>query len=104
MIKANPVLLPYRDVIIEWVHKTMTWEALEPKVVAIYSETFTDEEMRQAAAFYSSPTGQKFLDKIPELTKKTGAIASELAQTHQAELKAMIAARAQELSQKTPGH
>ena len=102
MIKANPVLLPYRPVIIEWVHKTMSWDALEPKVAAVYSQAFTDDEMRQAMDFYRSPTGQKFLDKLPELMQKTGAISSELGKAHEAELRAMIAQRAKELSEKTP--
>jgi hypothetical protein len=98
LIKANPVLLPYRPVIIEWAQKTMTWDVLGPQVAAIYSEAFTDEEMRQAAAFYRSPTGQKILDKLPELMKKTSALGADLAKAHEQELRTMIAQRANELA------
>lgn len=97
MIKANPVLAPYRDVIIKWAHDTMTWEAVGPRITDIYQETFTDKELRQAAAFYRTPTGQKMLDKLPEVMQKSVAVGAELGQAHQEELRRMIADRAKAL-------
>ena len=104
VIKANPILAPYRDVIIKWAHDTMTWEAIGPRIADIYQETFTDKEMREAAAFYRTPTGQKILDKLPEVMQKSVAVGAELGQAHQEELRKMIADRAKALSdlQKAP--
>jgi hypothetical protein len=34
-------------------------------IAGVYARNFTISEMREAAAFYRPPTGQKFLDKSP---------------------------------------
>jgi hypothetical protein len=39
MTKGNPVLMPFRDVIIEWASKYLTWNAMLPEVAKLYKET-----------------------------------------------------------------
>src|SRR5262249_10126656 len=66
-ISRNPGLTPYRDIMLQWLRKYMTWDAIQPEMTRMYTEAFIDEELKQMAAFYGSPAGQKSLEKLPEL-------------------------------------
>jgi uncharacterized protein len=47
----------------------------------IYARHFTAEEMREVTAFYRRPTGQKLLQKLPQVMQETGALGQQLGQT-----------------------
>ena len=49
----------------------LKWDTLKPDFIQVYSEVFTEKEMKDLIAFYKSPIGQKFIEKMPELQKKT---------------------------------
>jgi hypothetical protein len=51
----------------------MSWDRLEPVYRDIYRQTFTGEDMDAMITFYSSPAGQKLLDKMPQLMQNTMA-------------------------------
>lgn len=106
-IAHNPQLAPYRDVMLGWLHKYMTWDAMLPELTQLYAETYTEGEMKALAMFYSSPVGQKALTKTPELLSRTAAIGAKISQPHQAELNEQLTARREELRAKaaarTPG-
>jgi len=99
MLQSNPMLSPFRDVITEWSAKVMTWENMMPKMVALYAETYTEDELKELIAFYSSKLGKKMIRVTPELTRRGAMIGSELAQKHMGELQAAIEARANEMQQ-----
>ncbi len=46
---------------------TVSYKALEPEIVKLYADTFTEEEIEGITAFYKSPTGQALLTKTPQL-------------------------------------
>lgn len=48
----------------------LSWEKLLPVQMAIYRESFSQAEVDGLIAFYSSPVGQSFVDKMPEVTQK----------------------------------
>ena len=79
-VGRNPGLNPFRDTMLNWLKKYMTWE-----------------ELKQMAAFYASPAGKKSLEKLPELMQRTAMIGASLAQPHSDELKAAMTARSEEL-------
>lgn len=89
-VKANPAIAPYRDVLVEWSHKYLTWEAIGPEITKLYLEAFSEPEMREITAFYRTPTGQKSLTLLPQLMQKGAAIGSALGQRHTPELLQMI--------------
>ena len=99
MLQSNPMLGPFRDVITDWSAKVMTWDNMMPKMVALYAETYTEGELKELIAFYSTKLGQKMIRVTPELTRKGAMIGSELAQQHMGELQAAIEARANEMQQ-----
>ena len=95
--KVNPELAPYRDVMLEWARKYLTWEAMAPALVKIQVELFTEDELKEMIAFYRTPTGQKCLVKLPEMVQRGAAVGAELGKAHQRELEDMVLARKKEL-------
>jgi len=51
--------------------KEMSWDKLKDDYISIYAEIFTEEELKGAIDFYKSPIGHKFIEKQPELMRKT---------------------------------
>lgn len=102
-VQQNPVLAPYREVMLEWAGKYLTAEAALPEMAMVYANTFTEGELRELAKFYRTPTGQKLVANQPELTRQGAAVGQKIAVAHQAELEAMIRAKAGELGQTSPG-
>ena len=49
----------------------LKWDTLKPDYIQIYSEVYTEQELKDLASFYKSPIGQKFLEKMPELQQKS---------------------------------
>jgi uncharacterized protein len=58
---------------------------LSEAVVAVYASNFSAEELRAATAFYRTPSGQKFLLKMPIVTQQTMALGQKLGQSVAAE-------------------
>ena len=69
-VEANPALAPFRDVMSEFIDKYLTWEAMKPDLIQLYAESFSEQELRELIAFYRTPTGQKTIALLPELTRK----------------------------------
>ena len=40
-------------------------------IAVVYARNFTAAELRQVSAFYRSPVGQKFLEKMPTITQES---------------------------------
>jgi hypothetical protein len=99
-ISHNPALAPYRDVMLAWLRKYMTWDAMLPELTRLYSETYTEGEMKTLTMFYSSPLGQKSIAKTPDLLSRTAQIGAKISQPHSAELNAQLNARRDELKAK----
>ncbi len=56
---------------------------LEKRIVSIYVETFSEQELQELIRFYRTPTGRKALRKLPELFQRGAQIGQELALKHQ---------------------
>jgi len=96
-IQGNPALAPYREVILEWTRRYLTWDEIGPQLVKIYKESFTEPEVRELMAFYRTPVGQKALTLLPELMQKGAAIGAAVGQAHQADLVKMVEEKKQQL-------
>lgn len=101
MIEANPGLALYRDVLLTWAAKVMTWEEMKPRVIAIYTDAFSERELEELTAFYRTSTGRRSIELAPELIRRAAAIGSELAQVHSGELQQMLDIRSRELQEST---
>lgn len=98
-VEANPALAPFKDVMSEFVDKYLTWEAMKPDLIQLYADSFSETELRELIAFYKTPTGQKTIALLPELTRKGAEIGGRLMERHGEELQQMIQKRVQELQQ-----
>jgi uncharacterized protein len=90
-IQQNPQLGLYEQVLQRFVEKYMSWESLRPDLIALYTQAFTEDELREIVAFYQSPVGQKAIKAIPTLMAQGGQIGVKRIQEHLPELQAMIA-------------
>lgn len=50
--------------------KELGWETLKPLLVQVYTETFTEDEIRGVIAFYESPAGRAYVEKTPQATAR----------------------------------
>lgn len=53
------------------VRQEMTWAKLEPTVIQIYRETYTQTEVDGMIAFYKSPVGQASVTKVPQVMRRS---------------------------------
>ncbi len=89
-IQQNPQLKPYRDVMMRFFNKYMSWESMRGDIVSLYSNTFSAEELRQLAAFYRTPLGQKALKEMPRLTAQGAALGQQRVREHEKEFFEMM--------------
>lgn len=89
-LQQNPTLAPFKQVMLRFFNKHMSYESLKPEMVAIYSETFTLTELKEINAFYKTPTGSKTIEKMPELMARGGQIGAQRVQDNIQELQEMI--------------
>ena len=57
------------------------------EITALYARNFTPEELREVAAFYRGPTGQKIVQKLPVITQESMAIGQRFGQSIASELR-----------------
>lgn len=50
--------------------KAVGWDVIKQDVIRLYTTNFTDAELGQMIDFYESPTGQKMLRQLPEVTSQ----------------------------------
>jgi len=72
--------------------KYIGWQALKDDLTAMYLQAFTEAELDQMNAFYSSPTGQKVLQRLPELVRQRNQLAMQRLQEHIGELQQAVGA------------
>ena len=95
-IDANPEIRPYEDLMRQFMAKYLSWESVKPGMMQMYAEAFTEPELRELAAFYRTPLGQKAMTKMPELVQKGSAMGQKAVQDHLPELQEAIAKRMKE--------
>jgi len=75
-----------------------SWDKLKEDYITLYAETFTEDEMKGAIAFYKSPAGQAFITKQPEVVRRS----MELSQKMMMQIMPKIQAMTKELSAAAP--
>ncbi len=89
-LKANPALAPYKDVMLTFMRKYMSYESLKPELVELYAGEFTAAELKEARQFYSTTTGRKVIASMPRLMARGADLGSAQVQKHMPELEKMI--------------
>lgn len=58
----------------KYFREAMSWGLLVEPMIKIYEETYTAEELKTINQFYSSPIGQSFIAKSPEVNEKSSVV------------------------------
>lgn len=98
-LTQNPALQPYEDTMRQFFNKYMSGESLKEDFIDIYVEAFTEKELNELNAFYSTPTGQKALKKSPAMMAQGGKIGQQRVQENISELKMMVQEEAKRIQQ-----
>lgn len=89
-LQRNPELEPYKGTLKEFFAKHVGWASMKDEMVQNYKEAFTEHEIKEITAFYKTPTGQKALQKMPELMAKGAQIGVSRVQNNIGELQEML--------------
>lgn len=92
-LETNSELRPYQDLMRAYLAKYMSWDALRDKYVAIYMETYTEEELKGLSEFYKTPLGQKLIASLPRVMERSADVGRDAVTGHMDELEAAIRAR-----------
>lgn len=66
-----------------------SWAKMKADFIALYAETFTAAEMKDMITFYKSPAGQAFINKQPELMKRSMEVSQKIMMRVMPKIKAM---------------
>jgi hypothetical protein len=74
-----------------WAEKYIPWRELQPDFARLYSSVYTEQQMREIAAFFRGPTGQRMAAAAVQIATGSIEIATRHAAAHQAELMTAVA-------------
>ena len=57
--------------------KYLSWDIVKADFIKVYSEAFTEEEIKGLINFYKTPLGQKLVEKQPEIAQKISKLIME---------------------------
>lgn len=100
-VDKNPELLPFKAVMLRFMHKYMGYDNIKGDLALLYANAFTQAELEELARFHRSPLGKKVSRRMPELTVAGSQLGQAKVETHLPELQAMVAEEARRL-QATP--
>jgi hypothetical protein len=89
-LNQNPKLKPFKQIMLKFYKKYMSYESLKRDLIKIYAETFTEIELREINKFYRTPIGQKTIQIMPELMAKGAYLGSQRITKNMKELKQLI--------------
>jgi len=101
-VQANPALKQFEDVTRPFMAKYLSWTYLEPQMIQVYAEAYTEPELRELIAFYRTPIGKKTVVMMPKLMQKGAALGQKAVQDHLPELQAAIEKKMKESGSKQP--
>lgn len=99
-MKQQPDIAPYKDVMLTFFKKYMSYKSMKPDFVALYANEFTSAELKDMRNFYETPTGKKTIKKLPDIMNKGSLIGIKKVQENMPELMQMIKAESEKNGKK----
>lgn len=96
-LQQNPALAPYKDIMLGFLQKHMSYESLKDEMVQLYANEFTAKELDEITAFYKTKVGKKTVEKMPALMAAGGQIGAQRVQANMPELQSLIQAESERL-------
>ncbi len=88
--QMDPNMSKHETAIRDFYQKYMGAESLYKEVADIYAEVFTENELKEIVAFYKTKTGQKTLEKIPEIMQRSMKMGQTRVMQNMGELKQLL--------------
>lgn len=85
-MRQNAAMAQFEGIMRSFFAKHMSWRDVRGDMARVYALTFTEDEMRQLAAFYQTPLGRRLLDATPELAARTNEFTQRRLMQHMPEL------------------
>ncbi|OZC02057.1 DUF2059 domain-containing protein [Rubricoccus marinus] len=86
----NAAIREHRAVVDEFYARYYPWAEVEAAQIAIYSDVYTEAEIRELIAWYRTPIGQKSLRLMPELQRRLMEAGQDIIRPHIPELETML--------------
>jgi uncharacterized protein len=90
MSRQNPEMMKYQDVFQAWFKKIFSEGDLEGEIAKLYTEYYSEKEIKELLAFYRSDLGKKMLKVMPEFSQKSMMLGAKRAEARTEELKDML--------------
>jgi uncharacterized protein len=89
-IQINPSLEPLQDIMLAFMNKYMSLDAIKPDLIRLHMNYFSEQELQEMTAFYQTPVGQKSAQLMPQLFQAGAAIGQQKVQDNMVELQTAI--------------
>ena len=102
-LAQNPDLKNNETVVREFLERHIGWQSLKDALTSMYMQEFSEQEVKDMNAFYSSSTGRKVIERLPVLVQVRNQLASKRLQENIGELQYELSSR-QKKQQQKPSH
>jgi hypothetical protein len=76
--------------IMDMVKQEASWDKMKGDYISIYSEAFTEPELKDIVAFYKTPSGQALIKKQPQVMKRSLELSQKMMGRLLPKIKAMV--------------
>ncbi len=98
-LDQEPAMRPYKNVMLKFFNKHMSYEMLKDDMTVIYADAFDENELYEIIKFYKTATGQKTIEKMPELMSKGAKLGISRVKENIHELQDMVKKEAERIEQ-----
>lgn len=88
-----------REKVMDLISQELSWDKLKDDYITVYADTFSEKELEGIINFYKTPVGKKFIEKTPELMKKSMDISQKQMQELMPKLQSITKEMQEELEE-----
>ena len=92
-LQQSPELREHEELLTKFLEKNIGWTGMKDNLITMYMAAFTEQELNEINAFYSTPGGQKLIQRLPELIQQRDRLAMQRMQENVGEMQQAIADR-----------
>lgn len=78
------------EVMKKFMGKYFSWDVIKTDLSVMYASEFSEADLKELTAFYNTPAGKRFSEKLPILTQKGALMGQKIIKDHQEELQQMM--------------
>ena len=94
----------YLQRINDLVAREMQWQEIKNDYIKLYTDAFTEQELRQLIQFYSTPLGHKVIEKMPVLMEQSMQLGQKKMMKIKPEIQALSEEMFQEIQKQNQAH